>query len=99
MAKKTNPALTRLAAMGAALPESKTTAAGVTTRKGPGGRPKRYAAGYSRLSIYLTPEDKGEVERFTLWLSAREGKRLSMADALIAAMKDSKLFRAFSEGR
>lgn len=98
MAKKTN-ALNRLASMGAALPESKTTAAGVTVKKGPGGRPKRYADGYSRLSIYLTPEDKGEVERFTLWLSAREGKRLSMADALIAAMKDSKLFRAFSEGR
>lgn len=98
MAKRTG-ALNRLAAMGAALPESKTTAAGVTTRKGPGGRPKRYAAGYSRLSIYLTPEDKGEVERFTLWLSAREGRRLSMADALIAAMKDSKLFRVFSEGR
>ena len=98
MPKKTE-AFNRLSAMGAALPETKTTAAGVATRKGPGGRPKRYAAGYSRLSLYLAPEDKDAVERFALWLSAREGKRLSMAEALVTAMKDSKLFRAFSEGR
>jgi len=98
MAKKTD-ALNRLAAMGAALPESKTTAAGVTVKKGPGGRPKRYVAGYSRLSVYLAPEDKGAVERFTLWLSAREGRRLSMADALVAAMKDSRLFRDFTAGK
>ena len=98
MAKK-KEALDRLAAMGAALPASKTTAAGVTVRKGPGGRPKRYLAGIGRFSVYMAQEDKEEVERFTLWLSARDGKRYTIADAFLLALRDSKIYHSFTAGK
>lgn len=98
MAKK-DEALSRLADMGASISPTKTTAAGVAVRKGPGGRPPRFPAGFLRFSVNVSPEDHDAVNRFALWLSAREGKRIGIADTLLIGLKDSKLFREFTAGK
>lgn len=86
-------ALSRLASIGATLPGSKTTAAGVPVKKGPGGRPRKYAEGEkTRISLVLSTEDRTTLERFTYWLSARDGKRYALADAVLRGLEDAPLF-------
>lgn len=88
----------RLASIGAALPAGKVTAAGVTVKKGPGGRPRKYAEGEKdRVTLVLSREDRAVMEHFTMWLSLREGKRLALAEALLFAVRDSGSFRDFTK--
>lgn len=93
-------ALSRLASIGATLPGSKTTAAGVTVRKGPGGRPRKYEEGEkTRISLVLSTEQRLLLERFTYWLSDREGKRYSLADGILRGLEDAPLFLEYGKKR
>lgn len=101
MATKKKQAVTnRLASIGAALPDAKVTAAGVTVKKGPGGRPKKYAEGEKdRVTLVLSSEDRSMLERFSLWISARDGKRYSLAESLLLGLHESPVFVQYMKGR
>lgn len=58
-------------------------------------RPKKYEEGPARFTLTLSPADKAVLERFSLWLSLRVGKRLGIADCLLMTFRSSEEFKAF----
>ena len=77
-----------------------TTAAGVTVRKGPGGRPRKYAEGEkTRLALVLSTAERLTLEHFTFWLSNRDGKRYALAEAVLRGLEEAPLFLEYGKKR
>ena len=66
--------------------------------KSKGGRPRKYGSSVV-VSFRAEAAELDELRAFAHWRSFREGRDISLGEAVLGAVRDSRAFRAFTKAR